>query len=210
MNRRKFIKAASGVFVPATFGILVPVKAAAQVYLPHLRNAFRKVAAGGSCSTARDSDAPATTGSQTWASTSPSAYIAARFTAAATATICRIDTAIYKLGTPSMDLFAFIYTDQAGPSPNVIVGSESSALSATTLGTTDPGTLVSFTGLSASITASTVYWVCMRVSAIGDVSNNIIWSNGGAADSNFSMDADGAGTWNGTGNRHMKFNLFSA
>lgn len=51
MNRRKFIKSTSGVFVPATFGILVP-KLRAQDYLPHRRKAFRSVAAGGgACAT---------------------------------------------------------------------------------------------------------------------------------------------------------------
>ena len=209
MNRRKFIKSGA-LFVPATFGIFVP-RVRAQVYLENRRNAFRTVPGGGGCATARDTDTGTTNGNQTWASSSPNLYVATRFVAAATTTICRIDMAIYKLGTPTMNLFAFIYTHDAGnDSPNVLVGSESSALSATTLGTTDPGTFPSFTGLSASITASTVYWVCMRAASVGDASNNIIWSYGGSADSRFCTDSDGAGVWGGAGTRHLKFNLFSA
>jgi len=45
MNRRKFIKGASGLFVPAAFSILVPRTRGQQAYLPHRRAAFRKTAA---------------------------------------------------------------------------------------------------------------------------------------------------------------------
>ena len=118
--------------------------------------------------------------------------------------------AIYKLGTPTMNLFAFIYSDTGGTSPNAIVGSESAALGAGTLGTSDPGTFPSFTGCSASITMGTTYWVGMRAASVGDVSNNIIWSYNGASDHSFVVDDDGTGTWNGVGTRHPKFALFSA
>lgn len=48
MNRRKFIKA-SGVFVPAAFGILIPRAQGQQAYLPNRREAFRPKSAGASC-----------------------------------------------------------------------------------------------------------------------------------------------------------------
>lgn len=47
MNRRRFIKAASGVFVPASFGIFVPQLIRAQSVLPNRRKAFQPAGGGG-------------------------------------------------------------------------------------------------------------------------------------------------------------------
>lgn len=49
MNRRKFVKGAVGLFVPATFGILVP-RARGQVYLQNRRAAFRPKGGGAAAS----------------------------------------------------------------------------------------------------------------------------------------------------------------
>jgi hypothetical protein len=116
---------------------------------------------------------------------------------------------IYKLGSPTFNIQAGIYShDSMNNSPNALIGSASATVSATTLGTSDPGTLVQFTGLSASLALGTTYWVALWVSGVGDASNYVIWSYGGAADSSFSLDSDGAGVWGGFGTRHLRFAFF--
>jgi hypothetical protein len=168
-----------------------------------------QVVAAGGCSAAGYSDNPATSGNQDFGDASHKLYIAAKFTAGATETICRVDVPIYKFGSPTFNITAGIYShDSMNDSPNALIGTQSGTVSATTLGTSDPGTLVQFTGLSASLTSGTVYWVALWCSAEGDDSNQVHWSYGGASDSRFSLDGDGAGVWSGFGTRHLRFAFF--
>lgn len=86
---------------------------------------------------------------------SGSIYMAASFTAGSSYTLCALDVKLSKTGSPTFNLRAAIYSDGTGPS--ALVGTASADVSASTVGSSI-GT-VSFTGLNASITSGSVYWV---------------------------------------------------
>lgn len=99
-------------------------------------------------------------------------YIAAGFTNTTACTICKIVAHnISKNGSPTMNISISIYSSLAGL-PNAIVGTGSATVSASTL----PSSLsdFTFTGLSATLSANTLYYVVIQADAT-DGSNNVNW-----------------------------------
>jgi hypothetical protein len=107
-------------------------------------------------------------------------YVAIKFVNTNSVTICRADMPLYKLGSPTHNLVASIWSHNAGTDePDAqIAGTESASIASSSLGTTDPsgGTWSSFTGMSFALSASTTYWLMIEVSAAGDASNHVLWT----------------------------------
>lgn len=169
--------------------------------------AILKPAAGGvSCTTARDTWADTTSGTFPFGASSARQLAATGpFTAAASATICRIDIPLYKVGSPTFTMTAVIYTDSGGTQPGTQVGTASGTVDASTLGTSEPGTWVSFTGASCAITSGTAYWVVVTTSA---QDGEVDWPYGGGFGTGIEMTFNGT-VWSTEASRRGKFALFS-
>ena len=80
-------------------------------------------------------------------------------------TVCRIDVMFDVTGSPTGNIYASIYTHDATPDdPGTMVGDESDGIDVSTI--TGPDEWVSFTGLTATLSGSTDYWVVVRVDTI--------------------------------------------
>lgn len=100
-------------------------------------------------------------------------WIASKFTTGSGVTICRADVDMVRVGTAaSGTLQVAFYTDNGGsPSqPSTLVGTASGTIDRTTLSASE--TYVSFTGISAVLSASTVYWIVVKASAVGTNGSN--------------------------------------
>lgn len=109
------------------------------------------------CSTAKDSTltlSPATNTLLLYDSTL--AYIALPFTAGSSYTLCALDVALRKVGSPVFNVAAAIYTN-SGPAPGALVGTASTPIAASTA--TGSYAAVHFSGLSASIVSGTSYYI---------------------------------------------------
>ncbi len=136
----------------------------------------RAAAGGGSCSTTRD----------TLSGTIGDARVvgqyfdkrAVQFTAGGTYTICKAVLKLAKVGSPTgYNLSVQIYTDSAG-SPGTQVGTGSGNLDAGTLTTSPTFSDAEFTGMSASLTSGTTYWLVVSIDTVVD-GNQVNWGSSG-------------------------------
>ena len=127
-----------------------------------------------------------------------------------TKTFCKIVVYLEKTGTPTGTLTAGIYTDNAGV-PGTLVGTASTnVVNYSDVGT---DTQVTFTGLSASLTAGTTYHVVVWGSANGSVGNTIAvnasgFNEGSPHTSDYGNTGVGWSTF--TGSRTLAFTLYSS
>lgn len=109
---------------------------------------------------------------------SSNTYGAFSFTAASSYTLCAITVPLEKVGTPSYTLTAYVYSNSSN-SPASLIGTGSAGIATTSLGTSYAN--ITFTGLSAAITASTQYWVVIKsTSAPNDNTNYAQWGGTGS------------------------------
>lgn len=90
-------------------------------------------------------------------------YSASKIVPAASYTISKVGAPLFKTGSPTFSMTCAIYTDSSG-APGTLVGTASTAVVASTV----PATLstdVDFTGISASVTSGTSYWVVIYKSS---------------------------------------------
>lgn len=162
---------------------------------------------GGGCTTARDTVGTTSTGTFPFGGSSARQLAAVGpFTAAASTTICRIDIPLWKSGSPTFTMTAVIYTDNGmGTAPGTQVGTASGNVSASGLSTSEPGTWVSFTGASCSITSGTQYWVVVTTSA---QDGQVEWPHSGSFGSGHEMTYNGS-VWSEEASRQGHFALFS-
>lgn len=97
-------------------------------------------------------------------------YSCSFFTAAATWNACSVTVTLYKIGSPTGNLTASYWTDNAGI-PGTLVGSWSAPVSATTLGT--GSSTITFTGLAANLSSGTGYWLVLHDDTAIDINNDV-------------------------------------
>ena len=167
----------------------------------HAIVAKKRTAAG---ATLKDSNTAASNGSQTFGGAAGTKYIAGRFTSGATGyTLTRVDVYLAKVGTPSFNISASIYTNNAD-SPGTLVGTGSTN-SIATGDLTASEALYSFTGLSAGLSATTDYYIVLTCNSVGDISNRGLWYHNSSAANQTDTSSD-ATTWNtNSSSRQIKY-----
>lgn len=98
-------------------------------------------------------------------------YFASTFTAGSSFTVCAISANLAAVGSPTQTITASIWSDNSG-TPDAQVGTASATVDAS--GLSGSQTTVQFTGVSASLTSGTTYWVVLGVGA-NNSSNYINW-----------------------------------
>lgn len=191
LNRRHFIKAASGLFIPALFDILIP-RCRAQV-IPS-GPIMRTIAAGGggSCTTVKDQ----VTGTTAATTTDGYQWIFSRFTAASSYTTCKVRMRLMKTGTPSGNMTMKVYSHNAGAnSPNAILGTSQNFVSADVPASPTPGDVTKDFLTPFSIASGTIYWVGVnQPSGGGFPGTNFLTTYTGAVGSGRLMVSESNGT----------------
>lgn len=163
MKRRRFIySAASGLMLPFSG----PVIRAASL-IPQTPARGDTLAAAG-CSTGRDSAAILGTDLALSNENSYSQQWAFKFTAAASYTACLLKMRLKKVGAPAFNIRSRVWSGALVPTTLISNGTyvAASGLAATYA-------LFDLPGLSAALTASTVYYAHIQASAQGDASNYV-------------------------------------
>jgi hypothetical protein len=167
----------------------------------------------GDCDVPRDLVAGTTNGSHQNGSSTSVKYVAAKFEAAESVTICALDLALAKVGSPTFGMKVSIYSHNVGTDyPDTKLSDDSDSVLSSSLTTSEADT--AFSNFSVALTAGTTYWIVLEADAIGDVSNHVLWhritgtlSSGGTR--TVAVD-DTASSWaNGSSTRLLKYHLFS-
>lgn len=185
----------------------LPAGAAVQIGPGRLlRSNLNDAVAGGSCSTGRDSNAVAT--SSSILSDDGNLYMAQKFTAGASVTICAATLRLSEAGTATGNMTVAIYTDNAN-TPGTLID-ESDTIAATTPGATE-GDVQFTSGLSAAITASTAYWVVFKhLDGVTFDGNGVRWFYSTTTGTDRSMVSSNGSTWAEVSpNNPFKYQLFS-
>lgn len=207
MRRRSFIR--DIVLLGAAPALLLPRKSQAVVIV-------QPVAVAG-CATLAQDHSGANTAQFNVGSGSSRAYAAGQFAATADRTVCRVDLPLFKSGSPTMDLYISLYSNNAATTPdepNAIIGSEhATPVNAATISATDPiagGTWASWTGMSWSITNTTLYFIVVRTSA-QDAANFCLWPCFGASTTGAgATDGDAVAPWSNETSRSTGIRLYTA
>lgn len=166
---------------------------------------------GGACDVAQDSVTGSTVGSASLAQFGNERYMAQKFTAGNSYTLCGADFQLSAVGSPTGTLTATVYSHDSGnDSPNVQIGAASGTVDASTIGGSEE--TVSFSGMSSSLTASTIYWAVVFKSTTNN-GNHLLWhfEEGGAGGNSIMKDGDGAGIWaSDNATKSGKFQFFSS
>lgn len=164
---------------------------------------------GGGCATPRDvvngtSTSLTTTGNYPW--------LAVKFNAGASTTICRAVLRLSKEGTPVGNLSVAIYSHNGGTNfPNASID-DSSTVAASTLAASESDFDFA-TGLSAAVTSGTDYWVVLKDSSGGGFSGNgAQWHyQGTASGRRTALSSDSGANWSEVSpDNPYKFQLYSA
>jgi hypothetical protein len=188
--------------LPAAGLMAVGLEGAAQV-VTHRRKAFRAGAAP--CTTLRESQ---TTASATVScfNGSSTTFVGSQWTTAATYTLCRLTTRIYRVGTPTGTITAYIYTNNLGE-PGTLLATSTTTISAGALTDSTAGEDAGFTFAGLSLTSGTAYYMVLGSSAVSGA-NFVRWVAGATSTGNTDSSAD-ATTWASVGTRQLGFQAFS-
>lgn len=144
---------------------------------------------GGGADTQKEVVYAAPNSSQTYGGLGPDDWLASSFTASNTYTLHRVDVVLYKTGSPTWTMKAYIYADLTNSPFGGLLGTPSGNVSASTVTGTDNASAStnSFTGLSVSMVSGTKYWVVLgSTGSPHDFANYINWlkygGTGGASD----------------------------
>lgn len=163
-------------------------------------------AGGGACTVQKDQVSGAESDINALAADSGTTYVGGQFTAGSSYTLCAVTLRLRKVGTPTFTLNAKIYTNNAG-SPGTLVGTGSNNFSISSLTTSDGD--ASFTGLSASLTSGTVYWIVIQSTGSPNDFSNYGIVSGAFGATTFRQSANGT-TWsNGAGSIAIRFTSYS-
>lgn len=130
------------------------------------------------------------------------------FTAAGvgTYTITKIDLSLAKVGSPTQDFYAEIWT-QSGSLPGTIVGTQSAAVNGASLPASE-GT-VSFILAGSAITAGTNYYVVFRAASMSATDYALFYRI--SATGRIDVYNPSGGTWsNSSTTRRSKFQLYTS
>lgn len=192
--------------------LIAIVLAATFLVLPCSQAGWPAVLAGSppsACSTARNGITGATSATYTVGGIAGGGnnYVGVHFTTTAAYTVCKVTVPIKKVGSPTFNIRARIFSDAGGSPnyPNAGMGTASDPIAASSLSTTTAD--VAFTGMSAILSDATVYWVVLYVDAAGDASNYVAWDY--EADTGVTAvgeSPDGvAGNWSNSISNNIKF-----
>lgn len=161
---------------------------------------------GGGCTVQKDQVAGAESDINALAADSGTTYVGGQFTAGSSYTLCAVTLRLRKVGTPTFTLNAKIYTNNAG-SPGTLVGTGSNNFSISSLTTSDGD--AAFTGLSASLTSGTVYWIVIQSTGSPNDFSDYGIVSGAFGSTTFRQSANGT-TWsNGAGSIAIRFTSYS-
>lgn len=174
---------------------------------------------GGSCDTEVFSETAVESNTYPISNNSTSAYIASMFLSTATKTVCGADVYLQENGDlsgSSITMTVAIYSnscstcDRTDDSPGSIVTADSESDSLAWSSVDDGGvtTAYSFTGMSAEITSSTLYWIVFEASNY-DNTNYPLASGSNAAVTEEIMDSSDGSSWDlSSATRSVRFVLY--
>lgn len=128
----------------------------------------------------------------------PDDWVAGSFTASNSYTLHRLDVKLFKTGSPTWTMKAYIYADLTNSPNGGLLGTASANLSASTVTGTSAGTasLVSFTSMSVSITSGTKYWAVLGSSGSPhDFANYVSWQDFGGSATDFIYQSSDGSSW---------------
>lgn len=167
---------------------------AQDAFLMSGKASFPLPAAGGSCNTAQDSFNGAKTAFINLVSGRK--FGASRYVPGTSFTCCKVTIYMEREGTASGDLSVGIYSDNAGEPGSVITGFSSTVAASGV--STDTGTPIEFSGLSAALTSGITYWIVVQTTSSGTAGNSIVIDRENAASQQNYGSNDGA-TWSSLG-----------
>lgn len=206
MNRRNFIK--KGLLYVPTVGIFVPSLAQAASRRAMLEaKRLSGGGGGGGCTTEAFAGGTSFDDAYDWAFYT---WQAQSFTTVGSFTVCKAQAYLAQQGTTAAGtLEALIYTESGSNTPGTLVGTGSGTVDRTTI----PGSqsFIEFTGMSASLSAATTYWLILKASAIdANGSNRIFWQVDTTGETGLIKSSVNGTVWDATGtNRTFTFKLFS-
>lgn len=169
-----------------------------------LINPYKLGAGGGPpSSTLKDSNTAASNGSTTFSNGANLKYIGSGFVAGATYTLTSVDMYMAKTGSPSFNISCEIWSNNSGD-PGSIVGSGSTnTIAASSI--TGSEAVYTWTGLNASITSGTTYFIVLICDTVGDGSNNIQLHRNAVSANQIDTSPNGSTWTNASGTRRSKF-----
>jgi hypothetical protein len=130
--------------------------------------------------------------------------IATEFTPSTSYTATAVDVWLREIGSPAAGTIQVAIYSNNSNNPDSLVGTASATIDRTTFPGTDTATR--FTGLSASLTSGTKYWLVV-ISSTADSGSQLIWTNVSGA---FLRRVSETGaSWDTTANRGQNFKIFS-
>lgn len=132
---------------------------------------------------------------------------ASKFAASKTTTVCAIELALRKVGSPSFNIRVSVYGSTGTEPDESNIISQSSYSAANNLTTSYVYT--SFT-VSAAITSASEYWIVIQASAAGDGSNNVeAYMDTGCDYEEGVLGSSNGTSWSGSDNgRGFKYYLY--
>ena len=188
MNRRKFIRAASGIFVPA----LVGLKAKSQVLTladPALNGSIASAGATLQDSYSWDDKPQAIHLSHNYY------YTATEFTPSVSFTLTKLELWAEQVGTPTMTLYPYIYSDSSSAPGSVITGGTGTPVALNTAPpASSPGSWF-VEGFSCALTSGTSYWFVHWFNGSYSLANTVKFYAKNLA-GNYAKKTDTPPTWN--------------
>ncbi len=150
---------------------------------------------GGACDTSLISETGAEIGDYEMGNISSRKYLATKFVATSTDTVCKVDLYLRKLNSPTFDIRVSIFSHDAGDDdPGTLIGTASDVIDSSTL--TGSEAVYTFVNISASITDTVTYWIVLEAVTLGDGSNYVRWHyEASGATERVNTDDDASGTW---------------
>jgi len=193
-----------------------PILLALLLATPMPVQAFRIItvahpASGGeapSCDTVQQMEWGTPTGDADVGRVSITMFIATKFVATGTYTVCAADLMLSAVGSPTQSLTAAIYShDAAEDDPDAIIVKASSPVDASTI--SGENQTVKFENISADITDGSTNWVVLTVDSY-DASNYVDWEWWSSSPIERAVrDDDGVGTWGSLStSRAMMYKLY--
>jgi hypothetical protein len=175
--------------------------AAGQELIPFVSPDFNPPAAAASCDTQQETVAPGALARNFLDGTDD--FIASQVVPGSSYTVCRVDFSLQKVGSPTMNLSARIWSGTATAPTNLVAsGSSIAASSLTTSYATN-----SFT-ISAALTSGVTYWFGLEGSALGDASNYVQLERTQVSPGYTKLSADGTTWTDGSTTRKIGFNVW--
>lgn len=170
-----------------------------------LLNPYALGAGGGPpSSTLKDSNTAASSSTTTFGNGANLKYIGSGFVSGATPyTLTSVDVYMSKTGNPSFNISCEIWSNNSGDPGSIQGTGSTNTISAS--GLTGTETVYTFTGLNASISATTTYFIVLICDTVGNGTDNVQLHRNAVSGNQIDTSPDGS-TWNNaSGTRRSKF-----